>query len=194
MIYKYSIPIIQLNFYIHEKYKEPVCRSLLLLLVMHTRNFTYRERSDIFLEVFGNTFLRESTSQYIDIVIPFLDDLIAKETKHVSALNQLIDLKELRFKDRDEMTEVIRSWHSYHEFKIEKLRDQRLRHHYGTRYDHRKNLVDWDYQMSLKDYAPIIHFFHYREWRDSGVAFESRYASYPTPNRTLASYLPGKHK
>jgi dynein assembly factor 3 len=90
---------------------------------MHTRNFTYRERSDIFLEVFGNTFLRESTSQYIDIVIPFLDDLIAKETKHVSALNQLIDLKELRFKDRDEMTEVIRSWHSYHEFKIEKLRD-----------------------------------------------------------------------
>lgn len=161
---------------------------------MHTRNFTYRERSDIFLEVFGNTFLRESTSQYIDIVIPFLDDLIAKETKHVSALNQLIDLKELRFKDRDEMTEVIRSWHSYHEFKIEKLRDQRLRHHYGTRYDHRKNLVDWDYQMSLKDYAPIIHFFHYREWRDSGVAFESRYASYPTPNRTLASYLPGKHK
>lgn len=54
---------------------------------MHTKNFTYRERSDMFLEVFGNTFLRESTTNYIDKVIPFLDDLIAKETKFTSALN-----------------------------------------------------------------------------------------------------------
>lgn len=79
--------IIQLNFYIHEKNKETVCRSLLLLLIMHTKNFTYRERSDMFLEVFGNTFLRESTTNYIDKVIPFLDDLIAKEAKFTSALN-----------------------------------------------------------------------------------------------------------
>ncbi|CAD8212744.1 unnamed protein product [Paramecium pentaurelia] len=185
---------LQLNFYIHEKYKETVCRSLLLLLIMHTKNFTYRERSDMFLEVFGNTFLRESTTNYIDKVIPFLDDLIAKETKFTSALNQIVDFRELKFKDRDEMTEVIRSWYSYQEFKIEKLRDQRLRHHYGIRFDHRLNMIDWDYQMNLKDFAPIIHFIHYREWRQSGVAFESRYASYPTPNRTLAGYLPGKHK
>lgn len=43
------------------------------------------------------------------------------------------------------MTEVIRSWYSYQEFKIEKLRDQRLRHHYGIRFDHRLNMIDWDY-------------------------------------------------
>ena len=39
------------------------------------------------------------------------------------------------------------------------------RYHYKTRYDFRLNLVDWDYQMNLKEYAPIIHFYHYREWR-----------------------------
>jgi dynein assembly factor 3 len=67
----------------------------------------------MFLEIFGNTFLRDSTCNYIDKVIPFLDDLIAKETKFTSALNQIVDLRELRFKDRDEMTEIIRSWYSY---------------------------------------------------------------------------------
>jgi dynein assembly factor 3, axonemal len=48
--------------------------------------------------------------------------------------------------------------------------------------------------MLLKEFAPIIHFYHYREWRQSGVAFESRFSTYPTPNRTLSSYLPGKKK
>lgn len=41
----------------------------------------------MFLEIFGNTFLRDSTCSYIDKVIPFLDDLIAKEAKFTSALN-----------------------------------------------------------------------------------------------------------
>lgn len=48
--------------------------------------------------------------------------------------------------------------------------------------------------MNLKEYAPIVHFYHYREWRQSGIAFESRFSSYPTANRTLASYLPGRDK
>jgi dynein assembly factor 3 len=76
-----------------------------------------------------------------------------------------MDFKELKFKDRDEMVEVVRSWHSSVPFQVEKLRDQRLRYIYKTRYDFRKNLVDWDYQMLLRDFAPIIHYAHYRDWR-----------------------------
>jgi dynein assembly factor 3 len=30
--------------------------------------------------------------------------------------------------------------------------------------------------------------------RESGIAFESRFSTYPTPNRTLSSYLPGRKK
>ena len=41
----------------------------------------------MFLEIFGNSYLREQIAGYIDKMIPFLDDLISKETKHKSALN-----------------------------------------------------------------------------------------------------------
>lgn len=42
------------------------------------------------------------------------------------------------------------------------LRDARLRSFFGVRYDHRKNLVDWDYTNRLKDVASIIHHTQYR--------------------------------
>lgn len=34
------------------------------------------------------------------------------------------------------------------------LRDHRLRAHFGVRYDHRANLVDWDYQVV---YTLVFH-------------------------------------
>jgi len=73
----------------------------------------------MFLEIFGNSYLREQTAGYIDKMIPFLDDLISNETKHKSALNSMVDLKELKFKDRDDMVDVIRSWYSFQEFKMD---------------------------------------------------------------------------
>jgi dynein assembly factor 3 len=77
---------------------------------------------------------------------------------------------------------------------MEKLRDQRLRNMFKERYDYRNNLVDWDFNMLLAEAAPIIHFFHYKEWRLKGLAFEQRFSTYTEPNRTLASYAPGRKK
>jgi dynein assembly factor 3 len=74
------------------------------------------------------------------------------------------------------------------------LRDQRLRAHFAERYDHRRNLVDWDYSMSLKNYAPLVHQKEYREWRLNGVAFETRLATGSIPNRTMSSRVEGKSK
>lgn len=81
----------------------------------------------------------------IDKIIPYIDDLVSKESKHKSALNHLVDLRELKFKDRDDLVDILRAWYSTAEFQIEKLRDHRLRYHYGARYDFRANIVDWDY-------------------------------------------------
>lgn len=36
-----------------------------------------------------------------------------------------------------------------------KIRDQRLRYHYKERYDFRTNLIDWDYQMNLREYVNL---------------------------------------
>ena len=75
-----------------------------------------------------------------------------------------------------------------------KLRDQKLRYLYKERYDYRENLVDWDYNMLLTPCAPIVHFYHYKQWRMTGVAYEQRFSTYTEPNRSLASYAPGRRK
>jgi hypothetical protein len=74
------------------------------------------------------------------------------------------------------------------------LRDYRLRHHFGDRYDFRNNLIDWDYQTTVKPTAGNIHFVQYRHWRNTGLAFEFGDQVYTTPNRTMASYAAGKER
>lgn len=73
---------------------------------------------------------------------------------------------------------------------VVQLREARLRHYYESRYDYRRNLIDWDYTMSLKsvERASVIHIKQYQEWRESGIAFEFGDQAYTVPNRTMASY------
>ena len=66
--------------------------------------------------------------------------------------------------------------------------------HYQERYDNRKSLGDWDYQYSIKDSASIIHIKLFREWRESGIAFEFGDQTYDEGNRTMATYVEGKLK
>ncbi len=61
---------------------------------------------------------------------------------------------------------------------METHRDQKLRYLYKERYDYRSNLIDWDYNMLLTQAAPIIHYYHYKEWRLIGLAFEQRFSTY----------------
>lgn len=77
---------------------------------------------------------------------------------------------------------------------MEKLRDQKLRALYKERYDYRTNLIDWDFNMLLIPCAPIVHFYHYKEWRLTGLAYEQRFSKYSQPNRTLSSYASGRKK
>ncbi|CAE7853268.1 dnaaf3, partial [Symbiodinium microadriaticum] len=99
-----------------------------------------------------------------------------------------VDLSQLKFKDRDVLQDVFKGWFRDVPFDVEALREQRCRGYYRARYDHRKNLMDYDYQTFIKEVAGIIHWFHYKQFGHTGVAFETRLASYATPNRTLASY------
>jgi dynein assembly factor 3 len=48
------------------------------------------------------------------------------------------------------MEEIFSSYLRKHPFDMEKLRDQRMRHHFADRYDFRRNAVDWDYQFGIR--------------------------------------------
>lgn len=92
------------------------------------------------------------------------------------------------------MEEVFSSYHKKHPFDMEKLRDQRLRHHFQDRYDFRRNAVDWDYQFGIRLMAPHVNQAEYKDWRLNGVAFETRLTTNTNPNRTMSSFIPGKKK
>jgi hypothetical protein len=44
----------------------------------------------------------------------------------------------------------------------------------------------------MKPSCGIVHWLHYKEFAHTGVSYETRLASYDTPNRTLASYTEAK--
>lgn len=63
--------------------------------------------------------------------------------------------------------------------------------------------IDWDYYMRLAQQGTpgldpsagsIIHFYHFRRWRESGIAYELRDCKYNEVNRTLLSTAYGTRK
>lgn len=118
--------------------------------------------------------------------------LITEDSRCANALKELVSFECLKFKERDEMEDVVSSYHDAHSFDIEKARDTRLRALFKDRYDFRRNLTDWDYQFGgLKKNCPFINPRDYKDWRMTGLAFELRLASNSVPNRSMGSYVPG---
>lgn len=121
----------------------------------------------------------------------------------IQLLERLYDLSQLKFQDRDLVAEYYRGCRRANMFDMRKAWDTRLRKWYAERYDVIKNMVDWDYHMRLQplgmgipgledDLGTIIHFFHFRAWRISGLSYELRDAVYSEGNRTLLSTATGR--
>ena len=70
---------------------------------------------------------------------------MTEDNRYEGVLKELINFDELKFKERDQMEDIISSYHESHKFDIEGYRVNRIRHHMGVRYDIRANPVDWDY-------------------------------------------------
>lgn len=119
--------------------------------------------------------------------------MVTEDVKGKSVISDLVSFEQLKFKDRDNLEDIFSSYMKEHKYDIELLRDQRLRGHFKERYEHRRNLVDWDYSFGIKDFSKTIHQQEYRGWRMIGVGFMTRLANGTIPNRTLASFIPGKN-
>jgi len=177
----------KLRFFVHESHHEVHARHILLLQVINNTSMNVRERMETFLSLYGNTLVREKDSLYVSDIGSEFVDLVTDESSH--PLTGVVDLSHLKFKDRDILQDIFKGWDKAIPFDIEALRDQRCRGYYRERFDYRKNMMDFDYTGWVKQVAGIIHWYHFKEFCYSGVAFETRLASYNTPNRTLASYL-----
>lgn len=181
----------KLNIWIHERNLECIARDLLFLTLICETNYSKRERMELFLDLYANTMIRDKTDAYLQSTTNELIQLVTEDERCQSVIKPIVHFDNLKFKERDELEDVISSYYNVHPFDIERMRDDRLRHFFADRYDVRRNMVDWDYNFEVKNLCPFMHIQEYKDWRLTGLAFEMRLASNTTPNRTMGSYVPG---
>ena len=183
-----------INFYIHEDHLEVLCRDLLFIHLITDRNKSIIERCEMLMEIYGNCLLPSRTIDYINTTYKLLISFICQDKKCKPVYKDILDLSCLTHKQIDSMQEIFSSYDSKYPYDIEKYRNDRVRYCLKDRYDYRKNLFDWDYNMNIQNFAPIIRLRYYIFWRENGIAFVMRVNQYKFPNRTLACYIEGKKK
>lgn len=179
------------HFYLLENPCEVLARDILLLEVFMDFEVPIRQRANVFLEIFGNAKIQERTARYIEQ----LGQKLRTITSGGAGTLDLLDLSHLRYRERDALEEVFKSYSRKFVCDMNSLRDHRMRGFYAERYDSRRALGDWDYQYTLKEtIASIIHITLFRDWREKGVAFEFGDQTYEEGNRTMMTYVEGSMK
>nr|XP_044990243.1 dynein axonemal assembly factor 3 [Jaculus jaculus] len=182
------------NFYVLENNLEAVARHMLIfsLALEEPEKMGLQERSETFLELWGNSLLRPPVAAFVRAQAGRLASLVP-EPDRLEEQQPWLSLNLLKFRERDALEAVFRFWGGSEKgpqaFPMSRLWDSRLRHYLGSRYDAKHGVSDWDLRMKLHDRgAQTIHIQEFRRWRYTGVAFELRDSSaYQEPNRTLAS-------
>ncbi|XP_052802925.1 dynein axonemal assembly factor 3-like [Mya arenaria] len=184
----------KLCFHILEGSLELYARDMLFLTIAlepQTR-MGLQEKTELFLELFGNILIRKQSTEYVEKMSTELIKMVT-DFSYLEKKLPVVDLSQLKFKERDFLDAIFKFWRNpaiTGVFEVSKYWDLRIRKLLGTRYDSRINVYDWDYQMRLvQREADIIHSHEYKYWRENGQAFEVREADYEIPNKTMASGL-----
>ena len=159
---RHSIRRRPIHFYLLENTVEIIARNILLLEILNDFEVPVRQRANIFLEIYGNIKVQDRTSRYIEQLGYQLIDLVAHGR---GRQEDVIDLSLLKYREKDELENVYRSYSRRNTFDIDSLWDQRLRAYYAERYDSRKSLADWDWQYSVRGSASIVHCKLFKDWR-----------------------------
>ena len=74
--------------------------------------------------------IRDKTAEYLEHKVPELIQLVTDDDRCKSPLLEFVSFSNLKFTNRDDLEEIFSSYLKAHSFDVEKLRDQRLRHHF----------------------------------------------------------------
>lgn len=175
-----------LNIYIASSFAESLVRDLLFLSLLNEfhPSIGILEKAETFLEIYGNTFVRASTSLFIETKAAAILDDIASSRQEIKSV-PIVSLSLLKQKEIDELCEVLLYLkNKEHTYDIANAWENALRSYFGVRYDSRKNLFDYHFNMKLSQY-PIINLRKYLDWCETGIAFKLRKGKYDNPNKTL---------
>ncbi|XP_077101451.1 dynein axonemal assembly factor 3-like [Siphateles boraxobius] len=188
-----------LHIWVIENSMEIVARQLLLLyLSLQTpENMSLHKKTEVFLEVFGNSEIRKETEETLKHAAAQLSLSITNTLSSNSHAHPCLDTSLLKFKERDELVRIFKLWERPPSVpaSVRKVWDARVRQHLGTRYDSRQGCFDWDLSMKLHQRGcGVISKHQYVKWRESGVAFEMREGLYQTANQSLLSTRVFNHR
>ncbi|XP_047465632.1 dynein axonemal assembly factor 3-like [Mugil cephalus] len=187
-----------LHVWVVENSMEVVARQLLFLYLalVPQESMGINEKTEVFLEVFGNSEIRSQTEETLSHAASQLSLSVTEtlETATHACLNTTL----LKFKERDELARIFKLWKQPRSsstsseppapISMSRAWDYRVRQHLGTRYDSKKGCFDWDLTMKLHEKGcGVINKQQYARWRERGLAFELREGVYQTPNPTLLS-------
>ncbi|OCT72926.1 dynein assembly factor 3, axonemal isoform X2 [Xenopus laevis] len=183
----------KLKFFIIESDLELLARHMLFLSLAleHPEQMGLQEKSELFLELFGNSLIRSKTANYLQEKSELFIQCVT-DPDYQQCVMPFLNLSSIKFKERDELEDIFKFWRIADPklFPIDKYWDGKNRRHLGTRYDSRKGAYDWDLSMKLHDRgAGVINSREYNYWREKGVAFMNREGVYDVPNKTLASQM-----
>ncbi|RUS81999.1 hypothetical protein EGW08_010226 [Elysia chlorotica] len=181
----------KLKFYVVENSLELYVRDMLLMMVALEKpnKMGLQEKTELFLELYGNTLIREQSSQYSEAMAHELIKMVT-DFDYLEQKLPLFDLTQLKYKERDFIEGILKFLRNREKtpYDVAKCWDLRLRQLLKERYDSMKNVFDWDYNMEMVERGgSIIHLHQYKNWRQCGIAFQIREGTYDVPNRTLAS-------
>ncbi|XP_044035020.1 dynein axonemal assembly factor 3-like [Siniperca chuatsi] len=187
-----------LHVWVIENSMEEVARQLLLLYLalIPQESMGNNEKTEVFLEVFGNSEIRSQTEETLRRAASQLSLSVTEtlETPTHPCLNTTL----LKFKERDELARIFKLWiqpqssSSSSECSapilMSKAWDYRVRQHLGTRYNTKRGCFDWDLTMKLHEKGcGVINKQQYVRWREQGLAFEMRECVYQITNPSLLS-------
>ncbi|KAK2870375.1 hypothetical protein QQF64_021658 [Cirrhinus molitorella] len=188
-----------LHVWVIENSMEVVARQLLLLYLslLTPENMSLHKKTEVFLEVFGNSEIRKETEETLKHAAAQLSLSITNTLSSDSHSHPCLDTSLLKFKERDEVVRIFKLWERPPSVpaSVRKVWDARVRQHLGTRYDSRQGCFDWDLTMKLhQSDCGVISKHQYVKWRESGVAFEMREGLYQTANQSLLSTRVFSHR
>ncbi|XP_048030248.1 dynein axonemal assembly factor 3-like [Megalobrama amblycephala] len=188
-----------LHVWVIENSMEVVARQLLLLYLslLTPENMSLHKKTEVFLEVFGNSEIRKETEETLKHAAAQLSLSITHTLSSDSHTHPCLDTSLLKFKERDELVRIFKLWERPPSApaSVRKVWDARVRQHLGTRYDSRQGCFDWDLTMKLHQRGcGVISKHQYVKWRETGVAFEMREGLYQTANQSLLSTRVFNHR
>ncbi|KAJ0060217.1 hypothetical protein NL108_004074, partial [Boleophthalmus pectinirostris] len=185
-----------LHVWVIENNIEVIARQMLMLYLalMPQGSMGFSEKTEVFLEIYGNSEICNHTAEMLRHAASHL--IVSVTETMEEATHPCLDTSLLKFKERDELARIFKQW-TQQEYSVSgrptpivmsKAWDYRVRQHLGTRYDSRTGCFDWDLIMKLHEKGGrLIHKHQYSQWRAGGVAFELREGVYQTLNPTFLS-------